>query len=46
MQELHRPIKFMDKFLQQNDWKKVTVFDTLTGDVQHLNLKEVVSCDS
>ena len=42
MQELHKPVKFMEKFLKQSDWKEVTVFDTLTGDLQHLNLKEVV----
>ena len=43
MHELHQPIKFMDKFLQKSDWKATTVFDTLTGNIQHLNLKEVVS---
>ena len=42
MQELHKPVKFMEKFLKQSDWKEATVFDTLTGDLQHLNLKEVV----
>ena len=43
MQRLHKPVKFIDKFVKPSKLKKTTLLDICGGEIDHINLKEIVS---
>ena len=43
MQRLHKPLKFMDKFVKQRHMEQPTLLDICSGEIDHINLKQVVS---